>query len=64
MNPDKLQAITLDKGNSDHNNERITADNQQIKVFIKIIIKILKCQKIRALCIELYKTINKITPTL
>ena len=30
-NPDKFQAITLDKRQSDHTKERITADNQQIK---------------------------------
>ena len=32
VNPFKLQAITLDKRKSDHINERITVDNQQIKV--------------------------------
>ena len=33
-NPDKFQTITLDKRQSDHTKERITADNQQIKTVI------------------------------
>ena len=32
VNPDKLQAIILDKRKSDQTNERITVDNQKIKV--------------------------------
>ena len=32
MNPDKYQATILNKRKSDHNNERITADNQQIEI--------------------------------
>ena len=31
VNPDKFQAIILDNQKGDHTNERITADNQQIK---------------------------------
>ena len=32
VNPDKFQAIILDKRKRDHTDERITVDNQQIKV--------------------------------
>ena len=32
VNSDKFQVITLDKRKKDHTNERITVDNQQIKV--------------------------------
>ena len=32
VNPDKFQAIVLDKPKRDHTNERITFDNQQTKV--------------------------------
>ena len=32
VNPDKLQAIILDKRKSDQTNERTTVDNQKIKV--------------------------------
>ena len=32
VNPDKFQAIILDKWKRDHTNEHITVDNQQIKV--------------------------------
>ena len=32
VNPDKFQAIMLDKPKRDHTNERITFDNQQMKV--------------------------------
>ena len=32
MNPDKFQEIILAKGKRDHTDERITVDNQQIKV--------------------------------
>ena len=32
VNPDKFQAIILDNRKRDHTNERITVDNQQIKV--------------------------------
>ena len=32
VNPDKFQAIILVKQKSDRTNERITVDNQQIKV--------------------------------
>ena len=32
VNPDKFQAIILDKRKSDHTDELITVDNQQIKV--------------------------------
>ena len=32
MDPDKFPAIILDKRKSDHTNERIAVDNQQIKV--------------------------------
>ena len=32
MNPDKFQAIILDKRKRDHTDEHITVDNQQIKV--------------------------------
>ena len=32
VNQDKFQAIILDKRESNHTNERITVDNQQIKV--------------------------------
>ena len=32
VNPDKFQAIILDKRKRDHTDERITVNNQQIKV--------------------------------
>ena len=32
VNPDKFQAILLDKRKSDHTNQRIVVDNQNIKV--------------------------------
>ena len=32
VNPNKFQAIMLDKPKRDHTNERITFDNQQMKV--------------------------------
>ena len=32
VNPDKFQAIILDKQKRDHTDERITVDNQQIQV--------------------------------
>ena len=32
VNPDKFQAILLDKRKSDHANQRIAVDNQNIKV--------------------------------
>ena len=32
VNPDKFQAIMLEKQKRDHTNERITFDNQQMKV--------------------------------
>ena len=32
VNPDKFQAIILDKWKRDHTNEHITVDNQQMKV--------------------------------
>ena len=36
MNPDKFQAIILDKRKSDYTNERITVHNQQIKVLSSV----------------------------
>ena len=38
----KFQAIILDKRKNDHTNERITADNQQIKVVSSV--KLLRLQ--------------------
>ena len=32
VNPDKSQAIILDKRKSDHANERVNIDNEQMKV--------------------------------
>ena len=32
VNTDEFQAIILNKGKNDHTNERVTVDNQQIKV--------------------------------
>ena len=36
VNPDKFQAIILDKRKSDNTNQRITVDNQQIKVMSSV----------------------------
>ena len=36
MNPDKFLAILLDKRKSDNTNQRITVDNQQIKVMSSV----------------------------
>ena len=36
VNPDKFQAIILDKRKRDHTDERITVHNQQIKVVLSV----------------------------
>ena len=36
VNPDKFQAIFLGKGKSDHTNQRIVVDNQNIKVLSSV----------------------------
>ena len=42
VNPDKFQAILLDKRKSDHTNQRIAVDNQNIKVVSSV--ELLKIQ--------------------
>ena len=36
VNPDKFQAIIVDKGKRDHTDEHITVDKQQIKVLSSV----------------------------
>ena len=48
VNPDKFQEILLDKLNSGHTNERITVDNQQIKV----------ASSVKCLCLQLDVNLN------
>ena len=36
VNPDKFQAILLDKRKSDHKNQRIVVENQNIKVLSSV----------------------------